>query len=71
LKVLKLAPRQSRWPWFTLLWPGSPSAQAQPTALLIDLLGLDGGSREAAGLGAAMLARAAIDPRAAATARTG
>ena len=35
------------------------------------LLGLDGESREGARLGAAMLARAAIDPQAAATARTG
>ena len=39
-------------------------------ALLIDLLGLDGESREGARLGAAMLARAVIDPQAAATART-
>jgi TetR/AcrR family transcriptional repressor of bet genes len=39
-------------------------------ALLIDLLGLDGESREGARLGAAMLAYAVIDPQAAATART-
>ncbi len=38
-------------------------------ALLIDLLGLDGESREGARLGAAMLAYAVIDPQAAATAR--
>jgi TetR/AcrR family transcriptional regulator, transcriptional repressor of bet genes len=40
-------------------------------ALLIDLLGLDGESREGARLGAAMLAYAVIDPLAAATARIG
>jgi TetR/AcrR family transcriptional repressor of bet genes len=39
--------------------------------LLVDLLCLEGESREGARLGAAMLARAAIDPQAAATARTG
>jgi TetR/AcrR family transcriptional regulator, transcriptional repressor of bet genes len=38
-------------------------------AVLIDLLGLDGESREGARLGAAMLAYAVIDPQAAATAR--
>jgi TetR/AcrR family transcriptional regulator, transcriptional repressor of bet genes len=38
-------------------------------ALLIDLLALDGESREGARLGAAMLAYAVIDPQAAATAR--
>jgi TetR/AcrR family transcriptional repressor of bet genes len=37
--------------------------------LLIDLLGLDGESREGARLSAAMLAHAVIDPQAAATAR--
>ncbi len=40
-------------------------------ALLTDLLGLDGESREGARLGAAMLAYAVIDPQAAAIARTG
>ncbi len=40
-------------------------------ALLVDLLGLDGESREGARLGAAMLAYAAIDAEAAATARAG
>ncbi len=38
-------------------------------AVLVDLLGLDGESREGARLGAAMLAYAVIDPQAAATAR--
>jgi TetR/AcrR family transcriptional regulator, transcriptional repressor of bet genes len=38
-------------------------------ALLVDLLGLDGESREGARLGAAMLAYAVIDPQAAVTAR--
>jgi TetR/AcrR family transcriptional regulator, transcriptional repressor of bet genes len=38
-------------------------------ALLIDLLGLDGESREGARLGAAMLAYAVVDPQAAAIAR--
>ena len=46
------------------------STRALIRALLIDLLGLGGESREGARLGAAMLARAAIDPQAAATART-
>jgi len=50
--------------------PEPHSTRAQLRALLIDLLGLDGESREGARLGAAMLARAAIDPQAAATART-
>jgi TetR/AcrR family transcriptional repressor of bet genes len=40
-------------------------------ALLVDLLCLEGESREGGRLGAAMLARAVIDPRAATTARTG
>jgi TetR/AcrR family transcriptional regulator, transcriptional repressor of bet genes len=39
-------------------------------ALLVDLLGLEGESREGARLGAAMLGRAVIDPKAATTART-
>jgi TetR/AcrR family transcriptional regulator, transcriptional repressor of bet genes len=38
-------------------------------ALLVDLLGLDGESREGSRLGAAMLAYAVIDPQAAATTR--
>ena len=40
-------------------------------ALLVDLLCLEGESREGGRLGAAMLARAVIDPQAATTARTG
>jgi AcrR family transcriptional regulator len=40
-------------------------------AVLVDLLCLQGESQEGARLGAAMLARAVIDPQAAATARTG
>ena len=50
-----------------------PEPRAFPVmlrALLVDLLGLDGESREGARLGAAMLARAVIDPQAATTART-
>jgi hypothetical protein len=39
--------------------------------VLVDLLCLEGESREGARLGAAMLARAVIDPQAAATAHTG
>ena len=51
--------------------PEPRSARALLLALLIDLLGLEGESREGgARLGAAMLAYAVIDPQAAATART-
>lgn len=50
--------------------PEPRSARALLRALLIDLLGLEGESREGARLGAAMLAYAVIDPQAAATART-
>ena len=51
--------------------PEPCSTRALLRALLIDLLGLEGESREGARLGAAMLAYAIIDPQAAATARTG
>ncbi len=51
--------------------PEPRSTRALLRALLVDLLGLDGESREGARLGAAMLALAATDPQAAATARTG
>jgi TetR/AcrR family transcriptional repressor of bet genes len=50
--------------------PEPRSARAMLRALLIDLLGFEGESREGARLGAAMLAYAVIDPQAAATART-
>ena len=49
--------------------PEPRTTQALLRALLADLLGLDGESREGARLGAAMLAYAVVDPQAAATAR--
>ena len=59
-----------RIPQLIAALPEPRSTHVVLRALLIDLLGLDGESREGARLGAAMLARAAIDLRAAATART-
>jgi TetR/AcrR family transcriptional repressor of bet genes len=50
--------------------PEPRSTRALFRALLIDLLGLDGESREGARLGVAMRAYAVIDPQAAVTART-
>jgi BetI-type transcriptional repressor, C-terminal len=58
-----------RIPQLIAALPEPRSTDVVLRALLIDLLGLDGESREGARLGAAMLARAAIDPQAAATAR--
>jgi TetR/AcrR family transcriptional regulator, transcriptional repressor of bet genes len=49
--------------------PEPRTTRALLRALLIDLLGLEGESREGARMGAAMLAYAVIDPQAAATAR--
>jgi TetR/AcrR family transcriptional regulator, transcriptional repressor of bet genes len=49
--------------------PEPRTTQSLLRALLVDLLGLDGESREGARLGAAMLAYAVIDPQAAVTAR--
>lgn len=49
--------------------PEPRTTRALLRALLVDLLGFDGESRDGTRLGAAMLAYAAIDPQAAATAR--
>ena len=49
--------------------PEPRTTRALLRALLTDLLGLDGESREGARLGAAMIAYSVIDPQAAATAR--
>jgi TetR/AcrR family transcriptional regulator, transcriptional repressor of bet genes len=49
--------------------PEPRTSRALLRALLVDLLGLDGESREGARLGVAMLAYAVTDPQAAATAR--
>jgi TetR/AcrR family transcriptional regulator, transcriptional repressor of bet genes len=51
--------------------PGPRTFRTLLRAVLVDLLCLEGESREGGRLGAAMLARAVIDPQAAATARTG
>jgi TetR/AcrR family transcriptional regulator, transcriptional repressor of bet genes len=51
--------------------PEPRAFRAMLRAVLVDLLCLEGESREGGRLGAAMLARAVIDPQAAATARTG